>query len=102
MSFEDNLPPRVLAIDPGEKRVGLAVSDPFGNFAIGLETIANHPGKDLMPEIKAVCQQYDVQKIVIEHTFVFFGTAFFLPATVARVAGTLVPFALVTFCWNHG
>ena len=48
MSGEETLPPRILAIDPGKKRIGLAVSDPFGNFAVGLETIGNYDGKDLL------------------------------------------------------
>src|ERR1043165_1636015 len=65
MSFDDNLPPRILGIDPGQKRIGLAVSDPFGNFAVGLETISNHPGKDITPELKAICDQYEVQTIVM-------------------------------------
>lgn len=65
MSLDDDLPPRILAVDPGEKRVGLAISDPFGNFAVGLDTIAMYEGKDLLPEIGALCQQYDVQKIVM-------------------------------------
>lgn len=65
MSLDDDLPPRILAVDPGQKRVGLAVSDPFGNFAVGLDTIAMHEGKDLLPEIGALCKQYDVKKIVM-------------------------------------
>jgi putative Holliday junction resolvase len=65
MSIEDDLPPRILAIDPGQKRVGLAVSDPFGNFAVGLNTIGNYTGKDLVPELLAICQQYEVKTIVI-------------------------------------
>jgi len=63
--MDEQLPPRILGIDPGQKRVGLAVSDPFGNFAVGLETLSNYPGKDLLPELKTICQQYDVQRIVI-------------------------------------
>jgi putative holliday junction resolvase len=31
---------RILAIDYGKKRTGLAVSDPFRNFAVALNTIA--------------------------------------------------------------
>jgi len=65
MSFDDDLPPRILGIDPGQKRIGLAVSDPFGNFAVGLDTISNHPGKDLTPELKAICDRYEVKTIVI-------------------------------------
>jgi putative Holliday junction resolvase len=65
MSFDEDLPPRVLGIDPGQKRIGLAVSDPFGNFAVGLDTLSNHPGKDIIPELKAVCDQYEVKTIVM-------------------------------------
>src|SRR5690606_11754442 len=57
--------PRILAIDPGKKRIGLAVSDPFGNFAVGLDTLSNHEGKDLVPELSAICQRYDIQRIVM-------------------------------------
>lgn len=64
MSFDD-LPPRILAIDPGQKRIGLAISDPFGNFAVGLDTVGNYPGKDLIPELSAICRQYEVCKIVL-------------------------------------
>jgi putative Holliday junction resolvase len=61
----DELTPRILAIDPGRKRVGLAVSDPFGNFAVGLETLRSYEGKDLIPELSAVCKQYGVCRVVI-------------------------------------
>ncbi len=63
--IDDDLPSRILAIDPGAKRVGLAVSDPFGNFAVGLDTLGNYEGKDLLPELQAVCERYEVGRIVI-------------------------------------
>jgi len=65
MSYDDDLPPRILAVDPGQKRVGLAVSDPFGNFAVGLDTNSNHEGKNLIPELSAICRQYDIKQIVM-------------------------------------
>ncbi len=63
--MEDALAGRILGIDPGKKRVGLAISDPFGNFAVGLATISNYPGKDLVPEILAICTQYDVERVIM-------------------------------------
>lgn len=63
--MSDDLPPRILGIDPGDKRIGLAISDPFGNFAVGLETLGNYEGKDVLPEIKAVCDRYEVSEVVI-------------------------------------
>lgn len=62
---DDDLPPRILAIDPGKKRIGLAISDPFGNFSVGLNTLSMHTGKDLAPELSIICKQYDVQHIVM-------------------------------------
>lgn len=54
---------RVLAIDPGEKRLGLAVSDPFGNFPVALDTL---PCKgDFLSALKGICDQYQVARIVM-------------------------------------
>lgn len=64
-SLEDELPPRILAVDPGKKRIGLAVSDPFGNFAIGLDTLKTHERHDPVPAIGEICRQYAVNRIVI-------------------------------------
>lgn len=62
---DDNLPSRILAIDPGTKRIGLAISDPFGNFAIGLETLQVNPRLDPLPKLAAICEQYGVGRIVV-------------------------------------
>ncbi|WP_373531447.1 Holliday junction resolvase RuvX [Vampirovibrio sp.] len=62
---EDLLPRRILGIDPGEKRLGLAVSDPFGNFAVGLDTLSNYEGKDLLPELAAICDRYEIREVII-------------------------------------
>ena len=37
--------PRILGIDPGERRVGLAISDPLGITAQGLETFDRRTGE---------------------------------------------------------
>lgn len=56
---------RVLGIDPGSKRIGLAISDPLGNFAIGLDTIAaaNNP----VEIIASLCSEKDIRQIVVGH-----------------------------------
>ena len=56
---------RILGIDLGEKRVGLAVSDPLGFTAQGLETLAIHGKKDLLRGLALVCEKYAVTEIVI-------------------------------------
>ena len=57
--------PRILAIDFGEKRIGLAVSDPLWFSAQGLETLPNLGKKKVLEGLLKVCQEYDVKEILI-------------------------------------
>ncbi len=53
---------RILAIDYGTKRTGIAVSDPLRIIANGLETV---PTKELERWLAAYCQKEDVSTIVL-------------------------------------
>jgi putative Holliday junction resolvase len=53
---------RILSIDYGGKRTGLAVTDPFQIIATGLTTV---PSKELIPFLKNYFQQEQVEKIII-------------------------------------
>jgi len=53
---------RILAIDYGKKRTGLAVSDPLQMIATGLTTVATH---DLIPYLKKYMAQEAVEMILI-------------------------------------
>ena len=53
---------RILAIDFGEKRLGLAVSGPLNITAQGLETVKR---KDSLKAIKSLISQYVISKIVV-------------------------------------
>ena len=57
---------RILGIDYGDARVGIAVSDLMGLTAQGVETI-HHKGNEIMllNRIEELIKQYDVKKIVI-------------------------------------
>lgn len=55
---------RVLAIDPGERRVGLAVSDPLGITAQGLPTFDRRAG-ELVDHIEKLTREYDIARIVV-------------------------------------
>jgi putative holliday junction resolvase len=55
---------RVLAIDPGERRAGLAVSDPLGITAQGLPTFDRRTG-DLADHIGKLVRDYEVGRIVV-------------------------------------
>ena len=53
---------RVLAVDPGTVRVGLAVSDPLRITAQPLDVI---PASEAVDRISRVCRELDVEEIVI-------------------------------------
>jgi putative Holliday junction resolvase len=53
---------RILSIDYGGKRTGLAVTDPLQIIATGLETIDS---KELIPWLKKYLVQEDVELIII-------------------------------------
>jgi putative holliday junction resolvase len=56
---------RILALDVGSKRIGLAVSDPLGITAQGLEVlIRKNPQADL-DRLVEVARQWGVQQIVV-------------------------------------
>lgn len=53
---------RILAIDYGRKRVGLAVSDPLGIIATGLDTI---PAGEIWQFLTVYLEKEDVKTIVV-------------------------------------
>ncbi len=56
---------RIIGIDYGDARVGIAVSDLLGITAQGVKTIKNTGIKQLLGEIKAIINEYKPEKIVI-------------------------------------
>jgi len=56
---------RILGIDPGEKRIGLALSDPLGITAQGLQTIQIISPADAATKISMVAREKEVVKIII-------------------------------------
>lgn len=55
---------RILGLDIGDKRIGVAVSDPFCLFATGLCVITRENDDKALLEIKKICETYKVKKIV--------------------------------------
>jgi putative Holliday junction resolvase len=57
---------RVLGVDVGERRVGLAVSDPTGTVATPLETLARRPGKRFpFARLADVARAHEVEHVVV-------------------------------------
>lgn len=55
---------RILAVDPGERRVGLAISDPLGITAQGLPTF-DRKGDDVFAHLRALAARYDLVRVVV-------------------------------------
>lgn len=54
---------RIMALDAGDKRIGVAVSDPLGITAQGLKVLENSP--QVFAEIAQLCKEYDVERVVV-------------------------------------
>lgn len=65
---------RVLALDVGTKRIGIAVSDPLYMFARGLDTISRKPDDKSISIIKDICNQNNIIRIVVGLPFNMDGT----------------------------
>jgi putative Holliday junction resolvase len=56
---------RILAIDYGKKRFGLAISDPLGLTAQGLPTLVSQGRQKDLEQIARVVHENEVEKIVV-------------------------------------
>lgn len=64
-SAAPSLKPRALGLDVGSRTIGLAVSDPLGITAQGLETIRRRNKRLDFEQLAAVVRQYQVSEIVV-------------------------------------
>ena len=58
-------PRRILALDVGSKRIGVAVSDPLGITAQGLETIQRQNKRKDMETLGRLLKDYAVREVVV-------------------------------------
>jgi len=61
----DQLPRRIIGLDVGSKTIGLAVSDPLGITAQGLETIRRKNKRADFEQLDKVIQKYQVAELVV-------------------------------------
>lgn len=57
--------PRILAVDWGERRVGLAVCDPTGTLASGLETREVRSAADAVEQVAGAAREVEADSIVV-------------------------------------
>lgn len=56
---------RILAIDFGERRIGLAISDELGLTAGGLSTFQKEGDKDFILHLKGMVDENEIEQIVV-------------------------------------
>ncbi|HEV2217228.1 MAG TPA: Holliday junction resolvase RuvX [Candidatus Dormibacteraeota bacterium] len=56
---------RILAVDPGSKQVGLALSDPTGTIATALSTLPASPPETLAARIAAAAASHSAERIIV-------------------------------------
>jgi putative Holliday junction resolvase len=56
---------RILGLDVGSRRIGVAVSDPLGVTAQGLDTLQRRNKRYDFEHLQRVIQEYDVREIVV-------------------------------------
>ena len=72
---ENTLPKRLLGLDVGSRTIGMAVSDPLGITAQGLETIRRSNKRADFGRLAQVIREYGVAEIVVGYPLRLSGAA---------------------------
>lgn len=80
---------RILGIDYGDARVGVAVSDLLGMTASGVRTIKNNGKKKLLDELSEIIDEYKPETVVIGMPKNMDGTEGFRADATRRFADEL-------------
>ena len=80
---------RVLGIDFGERRVGLAVSDSTGRIAQGLDTLETDSPTETLDALEDLVVRYEVRRIVVGLPMNMDGTEGDITARVREFAGNI-------------
>ncbi len=78
---------RVLAIDYGRKRIGLALSDSLGMTAHPLAVLTRTNRRNDMRRLRELCREHAVGRIVIGHPIEMSGAPGEMAEEAARFAG---------------
>jgi putative holliday junction resolvase len=93
---------RILAIDHGARRMGLAVSDPLGITAQGLETLERKNKRTDFARLEQIIRDYEVKEIVLGYPLRMSGEAGTQSEKVAEFAEALRQrFQLPVHLWDE-
>jgi len=82
-------PGRILAVDYGRKRIGLALSDEMGVTARPLETMARVNRERDMKRLRETCRAHGVTHVIVGHPLHMTGEAGEMAGEAARFAARL-------------
>lgn len=90
---------RILAIDYGRKRIGLAISDPLGVMAHGMETLHRRSLRKDIAQLRGIIREQDVHLLIVGNPIHLDGSASEMSEEAAAFAVRLsedsgVPFQL--------
>src|SRR5438477_12717246 len=86
---------RVLAVDWGERRIGLAVSDPGGVIASGLETLEVRNVAEALTRVAARARELEAELIVVGLPLLMSGARGSAADHAQRFADQLAPAAAI-------
>jgi len=85
----DVCPPRILALDYGRKRIGLALSDEMQWTATPLETLVRSNRRNDLRRLREICRKHSVGRIVVGLPLHITGKAGEMAAEASRFASRL-------------
>jgi len=82
-------PGRILAIDYGRKRLGLALSDELRLTARPLMILSRSNRQNDLRRLRELCRQHEVRQIIVGHPLLLTGAESEMAAETVRFAGRL-------------
>lgn len=82
-------PGRILGIDYGERRIGLALSDELGLTAQPLGTLVRTNRRHDLRRLREIVRRHAVRRVVVGHPLTLAGTAGKMAAAIGRFAARI-------------
>jgi len=93
---------RILALDFGEKRIGVAVSDEMGLTAQGVSTVIRKNNRQVIEELRQLINRYGTDQILIGYPLRLDGSEGIQCEKINRFAGFLeTAFGLPVIKWDE-
>lgn len=94
---------RVLAVDPGDRRLGMALSDPTGTIASPLTVLEHTSRQSNAAAIVSLAEQHGAERIVVGQSLDVDGKPTFEGRKAARLAGAIQKLCdLPVELWDEG